>query len=117
MFKKNSIVNNVIKPFLKKLFTTNKRKCSSAESVKKRKRFKMKTKVDLEALQRELTAKITLLNSDTVFINNPGSDAKINKLRTRLEATNQLLENYEVFSWFFDDDSGLKRLDLVNQDR
>lgn len=117
MFKKNSIANSVIKPFLKKLFTINKRKSSSAESVKKRKRFKMKTRVDLEALQRELTAKITLLSSDTVFINNPGSDAKINKLRVRLQATNELLENYEVFSWFFDDDSVLKRVDLVNQDR
>ena len=77
----------------------------------------MKTTIDLLALKRELEAKIVLLNSDTVFINNPGSQQKINKLRQRLETTEQIIENYDIFSWCFDTTSPLKRNDLTDQDR
>jgi len=77
----------------------------------------MKSTIDLLALKRELEAKIILLNTDTVFINNPGSQQKINKLRQRLETTEQIIENYDIFSWCFDNTSSLKRNDLTDQDR
>ena len=77
----------------------------------------MKTRADLEALKRELKQRINLLNKDTVFLNMPEGQGRIQLLVRRLEAVELLADNLTLLDWIFNDNTDVKRADLVDQDK
>ena len=77
----------------------------------------MRAKVDLLALERELTQRIKTLQQDTVFLSSIEGSRRVTGLGERLEKVEFILENFELIDWLFNLQSGTKRADLVNQDK
>jgi len=77
----------------------------------------MRAKVDLLALQRELTQRVKTLQQDTVFLSSIEGSRRVVALGERLEKVEFILENFELIDWLFNSQSGIKRDDLVNQDK
>ena len=77
----------------------------------------MRAKVDLLALQRELTQRIKTLQRDTVFLSSIEGSRRVDGLGERLEKVEFILENFELIDWLFNPQSSTKRADLVNQDK
>jgi len=77
----------------------------------------MKTRADLEALKRELTQRIKVLNSDTVYLSMPESQGRIQVLVRRLEAAELIADNLALIEWVVNDNTDIKRADLISQDK
>ena len=77
----------------------------------------MKTRADLEALKRELTQRINVLQKDSVFLGMPEGRGRISVLTKRLEAADLIADNLALLEWVFEDDTDIKRADLVDQDK
>ena len=77
----------------------------------------MRARVDLIALQRELKQRIKILSADTVYLGTPAGDRSVGLLKQRLEKVDFILDNFELIDWLVNPNSGIKRDDLVNQDK
>tara|TARA_R110000744_G_scaffold90690_2_gene176074 strand:+ start:1774 stop:2007 length:234 start_codon:yes stop_codon:yes gene_type:complete len=73
----------------------------------------MKTIQEAQALQRELSERMTSLGSDQEFLRLPEANAVLDILRGRLTVVNSLISHFDVYDWFFNADSGVKRIDIV----
>ena len=77
----------------------------------------MKTRAALEALKRELTQRINVLKKDSVFLGMPEGRGRISVLTKRLEAAELIADNLALLAWVFEEDTDIKRADLVDQDK
>ena len=73
----------------------------------------MKTIQEAEALKRELINRIEVLNVDGQFISLQSSAAYLTTLRARLQVVDQIIQNFLVYDWFYNANTGTKRTDIV----
>ena len=89
-------------------------KSQDTEPVVKR---PIKAMVDLKALRRELQQRIKVLRSDTIYFSSTSGQVRVGALAKRVEVVEYMIENYDLFDWFFNPDSEIKRAFLIDQDK
>lgn len=89
-------------------------KSQDTEPVVKR---PIKAMVDLKALRRELQQRIKVLRADTIYFSSAAGQGRVGALAKRVEVVEYMIENYDLFDWFFNPDSEIKRAFLIDQDK
>ena len=85
------------------------------ERMVNERKIKMKTIQELLALKRELEASIDNCQRDTTWQEMAEhSQVRITVLKTRLSFINDIIDNFTLYDWIFNSNTGIKRVDLIS---
>ena len=85
------------------------------EKMVNEREIKMKTIQELLALKRELELSINNCQGDTAWQELAGNfETRLNVLKSRLVFVNSIIDNFSLYDWIFNSNTGTKRVDLVS---